>query len=395
LTARVFLDVQWKMHSLYSELVDRPPEGYEFLSAPAGLDSAFRLAGRVRAAYALQERVLAPLLPAVLLKSYLERYLKRPPPDADLTYACEHLVFRDEDWVVGFDGVTQLVGGQPSHLRRFRRLVESRLRSPRCKAIICYYDAARRSLEAGLDCRGFGDKVHVVPFAVRKKDVPANGHRDGGRVRLLFVGSVNIPGQFAIKGGKEAIEAFLALRRRFPNLELVIRSDVPPEISAHYRDVPGLRIIDSIIPWQELERLFLSADIFLLPAHCTVAMAMIDAMSYGLPVVTTDVYANAETVEDGVTGLIVRRACGVPYERDGLPVSMFTRPFQRAIRRTDPLVVDDVVRNVSALIEDPALRRRLGEAGRRRVERGRFSIARRNARLKAIFDAATAGRNGA
>ena len=394
MTAGVFLDVQWKRHSLYDGLIERPPDGYRFLTAPTRVDRAFRLAGRARAAYDLQARVLAPLLPSVLVKSYLERYLKRPPAGAHLTYACEHLVFRDEDWVVGLGGATDLVGGQPAHLRRFRSTVEARLRSPRCKAVICYYGAAKRSLESALDTAGFADKLHVVHPAVPKKDARKAAHTNGrhdGPVRLLFVGSANIPGQFEIKGGNEAIAAFLALRQRFAGLELVVRSDVPARVRDRFRGDPSVRIIDRAVPWPELERLFLSADVFLLPAHCTVWTAMLDAMSYGLPVVTTDVYANPEVVQDGVTGLLVRRSGRVPYESDGLPTSMFTRPFRHAIRRPDPRVVEDLARATATLIEDADLRRRLGGAGRRRVERGRFSVARRNARLKAIFDAAIGG----
>lgn len=387
----VFLDVQWKRHSLYDGLVDQPPEGYRFLAAPTSVDRAFGLAGRARVAYDLQARILAPVLPAVLVKSYLERYLKRPPRGADLTYACEHLVFRDEDWVVGLGGVTDFVGGQPEHLHRFRSVVESRLRSPRCKAIVCYYEAARRSLETAMDTAGFEHKLRVVHPAVPARQADRNGRIDDGRVRLLFVGSANIPGQFEIKGGNETIEAFLALRRRYDNIELVIRSDVPSAVRARFRGDPAVRIIDRAIPRPELERLLLSADIFLMPSHCTVWTAMLEAMSYGLPVVSTDVYANPEIVCDGATGLLIRRAGAVPYERDGLPVSMFTRPFRRAISEPDPRVVGDLVRATGSLIEDECLRRRLGEAGRREVEDGRFSTARRNSKLKAIFDAAIGG----
>ena len=386
---RVFLDVQWKLHSLYNELIHAPPEGYDFVTTPTSVDRVFKLASRVRVSYLLQARILAPLVPASLIKSYLEKYFKRPPAATDLTYACEHMVFREEDWVVGMGGVTELVGGEGKHVRQFKKLIEATLGSSRCKAVICYYEMARRSLMAGLDCSGFEDKIQVMHFAVRKKSLVGDRRHDG--VRLLFVGSVNIPGQFGIKGGKETLEAFRILQRRYDNLELLIRSDVPDSIKAQYQDMRNLRIIDRSIPWEELEREFLTADIFVLPAHCTVGMAMLDAMSYGLPIVTTDVYANPEIVRDGATGLIVRRAKNVTYERDGLPVSMFTGSFQREIERTDPRVVEDVVRQTSLLIEDDELRRRLGAAGQREVAGGRFSIQRRNSQLKAIFDEAVNG----
>ncbi|MEX0799609.1 MAG: glycosyltransferase family 4 protein [Dehalococcoidia bacterium] len=393
MSPRVFLDVQWKMHSLHSALVDAPPDGYEFVTSSASVDRAFKLASRSRLAYELQDRFLAPLIPSVLVKSYAERFLKRPPVTADLTYACEHLVFRDEAWVAGIGGVTDLVGGKPGHVRRFRALIERRLRSPDCRAIVCYYEAAHRTLEAAIGVGGLQDKVHVVHPAVPAAEPARNGHDRIGP-RLLFVGSANIPGQFEIKGGYEALATFVALRRRFPDVQLTIRSDVPVDVRRRFGRLPGLRIIDRVLPRADLEREFLAADVFLLPAHCTVWTAMLEAMSYGLPVVTTDVYANPEIVEDGVNGFLVRRASRVPYEEGGLPISMFSHRFRRAIRRPDPRVVDDTVRQTARLIEDEGLRRAMGAAGRREVEDGRFSIQHRNARLKRIFDAAINGRNG-
>jgi glycosyltransferase involved in cell wall biosynthesis len=385
---RVFLDVQWKMHSLYNELVSFPPEGYQFVTAPTSVDHISRLASKMRLAYVLQQRILAPLLPLVLLKSYMEKYLKTPPNRPDLTYACEHMVFREEDWVVSMGGVTELVGGEGRHVRQFRKLIEAKLGSVRCKGVICYYEAARKSLETGLDCRGFEDKVFVVHLAVRKKSLDKNHNRE--KVRLLFVGSANIPGQFEIKGGKETLEAFINLQKKYDNLELVIRSDVPQDIRDRYRGLPNLRIIDQITPWETLEQEFLAADIFVMPAHCTVAMAMLDAMSYEMPVVTTDVYANPELVQDGSTGFVVRQPDNVSYSRGGLPVSMFSPSFTKAIKRTDRRLVEDVVRQTSMLIENPDLRRRMGKAARQEVEEGKFSIERRNRKLKEILDRATA-----
>ena len=121
-------------------------------------------------------------------------------------------------------------------------------------------------------------------------------------------------------------------------------------------------------------------------------MAMLDAMSYEMPVVTTDVYANPELVQDGATGFVVRQADNVPYSRDGLPVSMFTSSFAKAIKRTDRRLVEDIARQTSILIENPDLRRRMGKAARQEVEEGKFSIERRNRQLKEILDRATAER---
>ena len=79
-----------------------------------------------------------------------------------------------------------------------------------------------------------------------------------------------------------------------------------PEIRRRYENFPGLRIFSGLVPYSELESLYREADIYWYPAHCLMSISMLEAMNYGLPVVTTDYYDNPEYVEDGRTGMIIR-----------------------------------------------------------------------------------------
>jgi glycosyltransferase involved in cell wall biosynthesis len=100
-----------------------------------------------------------------------------------------------------------------------------------------------------------------------------------------------------------------------------------------------------------LHRLFLEADLFVLPtlADCT-PLAITEAMACGLPVVSTRLAAIPEQVVHGETGLLVPPG--------------------------DP---GALARAVGALLDDPARRRDLGSGGRARAER--FYDGRRNARI--------------
>jgi len=139
-----------------------------------------------------------------------------------------------------------------------------------------------------------------------------------------------------------------------------------------------------------LEQEFKSADIFLLPAHSSQDVAVLDAMSYELPVITTDVWANPEFVEDGTTGFVIKKSDKLSYyiENFILTSSLFRR--SEAYKTADPRMVEELVAKTSALIENQELRRRMGKAGRKEIEAGKFSIGKRNEKLKRIFDEATA-----
>ncbi len=74
-------------------------------------------------------------------------------------------------------------------------------------------------------------------------------------------------------------------------------------------------------------------------------LAVTEAMATGLPVVTADMPGVREVIEPGVEGLLA-----------------------------EPLLAKDVADKVRRLLDDPALARRMGAAGRRRAEQ-RYGLA--------------------
>ncbi len=327
--------------------------------------------------------------PLNLMKSSLERFLKKAPKGSDLTFSLNHLIFRNEPWVIEIDAVWDPVGSGAWYFRNCSKTVERAFGSECCKKILCACEFSRKTLMSLLDCSEFEQKIDLLPRAVHAKDFtrrPASN-----KIGLLFVGSANLSGAFEMRGGKEVLEAFAILSRKYNNLELVIRSDISPPLRERYREclaLSNLRLIDRVLPFSELEQMYQSADIFLIPAHFADWLVIMEAVSYELPVVAADVYAAPEYVADGETGFLVRSSDEVPYFQDGIPLLNMTPPFQRAIRKVDHKVVDELVRKVSILIENEPLRRQMGKAGRWEIEHGKFSIDGRNAVLKRVFDEA-------
>ncbi len=90
---------------------------------------------------------------------------------------------------------------------------------------------------------------------------------------------------------------------------------------------------------EDVADLLAAADIFVLPSYFEgLPMSVIEAMLSGLPVVASDISGVREQVVDGETGLLV------PPRQ--------THPLAAALRR---------------LVADPAMRQRMGEAGRTRA----------------------------
>jgi glycosyltransferase involved in cell wall biosynthesis len=385
----IYLDVTGKLHSLYKTLLTSPPSGYRFITSASNWDNISNVATKMDLLYSFQLNVLSRFFPPNLGKAYLERF-KKKPSTAELTYSVGHLIFRKEPWVVDMEYVTQLTGYKYHHFKRFRGLVENTLASENCKKIICWTQAGKKTILLNMNCEKFEDKIELVPLAVPKKNFIKN--YKGKNIKLLFVGSANIPGEFEYKGGKEVLETFFLLKKKYAKIELVIRSDVPNELKTKYANkLENVRLIEGVIPFEQLENEFKTADIFLFPSHSTPGLAILDAMSYELPIVTTDVWANTEMVENGKTGFVINRSKRIEYYTGNLIPNWSHYPtsrFMKIIKETDPVVVNELVEKASILIEDSGLRRRMGKAGRLNVEEGCFSAEGRRQKLKRVFDEA-------
>ena len=381
----IYFEPSWKFHSTYKTLVKTPPEEYEF-TYPAFSSGIFQIAASKRFNYFVQHTI-DELLPINLTKSYLTR--KSPNSDSCLTYAQNHVVFRSEPWVIDFDPTTIVfpISYSWRHFYRYKKIVEKLLSSQNCKGILCWTYGTKKAILNNYNSTDLKNKAQVVPFAVESKHAFRKQYKDDSRVKLLFVGSGNIPNLFHIKGGKEAIEAFRILLKKNPNLELVMRSDIAQDVKSRYLGVPNLRFIDYPLSHDALEAEFTSADIMLLPAHFIPVNTFLEAMSYELPIVTIDACDNEELVEHGVTGLVIKKSSKIPYYIGNGIIDPGTPNFMHIVSNfVDPEVVSNLVISVQKLIDNASLRREMGKKGRAKVESGCFSIAHRNKLLKKFLD---------
>jgi glycosyltransferase involved in cell wall biosynthesis len=384
---KVYFEPLWKIHPCHRHLILYPPEGYEFITNEGLVENTAKLVSRWGFSPQLMDEVYK-VLPLNLIKSYLDGFFKKPPPGTDLTYSAWHIIFRKEPWVVELGSVTDPVGPYFKHVKRHKTLIENVFASEYCKGIICWSEHVRRLVVNNLDCTKFEDKIETILPAIPEKDFTKDYNND--KVKLIFVGSAALAGEFDAKGGKEVLEAFRLLTARHDNLELVIRSDIPKSIKGKYLGLKGLKLIEEVIPWEILDEEYKTADIFLMPAHYDPWATILEAMSYELPVITTDVYANPEWVENGRTGFIIRSSERLRhYHEDGITPLGQSSWVGKAAYVTDPDVVAELVEKTSILIEDKELRRRMGRAARWEIEHGKFSIERRNELLKRVFDKAS------
>ena len=324
-----------------------PPAGYRY---ERKLDIPWHLAG-------IDTEVLA------------QTKLFMPFAKADLLHTYNGVVVNPRPWVVEVE----------SYMPRYQRMSPThplykwalrRLAGPDCKALIFTSERTmernrKHLLSAGVD----PGKMTVIYRAVEQFEPQG---RDERFFTIIFTGN-----GFYRKGGVELLKAFQRLGR--PEMRLVIISSLEvdwgifpgpevvrwtkkiiaddPRISLH-RKLPH----DKVIQQMRAADLFVSTT-FQDPFNNTT----LEAMGTGLPVICSDVGALPEVAQDGRNGWVI-------------PV----------VDRSSDAIAEEIATRILQLMEDPVLRKRMGEASRPIIDE-RFSLAVRNAALAKVYDNALGG----
>jgi glycosyltransferase involved in cell wall biosynthesis len=198
-----------------------------------------------------------------------------------------------------------------------------------------------------------GIEADWIPNPLR---IVPNGHRPssaGGPLRLLFVGRYGerkgcseliAALAKARASGTEATLRFVG-REEYDGEERVLRDDVQEHELEGAVEFAGLK------DGPELAACYAEAQVLCLPSRREgVPLVLLEAMSFGLPVIATPVGGIADYVSHEDNGLLVA-----------------------------PGDVEALAASIETLAADPALRARLGEAARRRMDEqaGAETIARR------------------
>ena len=144
-----------------------------------------------------------------------------------------------------------------------------------------------------------------------------------------------------VKGVDVVIRGFARMAASSPGALLVLAGDGPerPRLESLARELGVADSVRFMGVRSDMESVLPAFDLFALCSHSEgFSNAILEAMGMGLPVVATRVGGNIEMVEDGVSGYLVPPG-------------------------DDPALGERLL----ALARDPALRRRMGEAGRRWV----------------------------
>lgn len=264
--------------------------------------------------------------------------------------------------------------------------IKALLEDKSCKAIICHVESTAESVHRLFQSEKVSKKVHRLALGVKPSEVNVN-RIESPTVNILFTNSWHqAASSFYVRGGLHLLRAFRRIEDKFPHARLWVRSQLPEDLPDEYwdyiRDSPRVTIFPQKLPLSYMEDLLQRADIFALPSSRLHVVSILQAKSFGLPIVTTDGWGISDYTTEGVDSLWCHGFKGVTswIGDDGMLHEDYSHT-----RKPAPAMEDQIVEHLSKLIADRELRLKMGAAARQSVETG-FNLTQWNAGLKAIFD---------
>jgi glycosyltransferase involved in cell wall biosynthesis len=307
------------------------------------------------------------------IKSKIRKFadtFKLPIPNAHFTKSlknydlihCAHcLSLNRGPWVADMESVWSMwIGGKNTRLGRY--LVGKILRSKSCKKIMPWTRRTEKEiLEIYPDLK---DKLEIVYPAVPVQNFIKKRDK---KITILYATR-----HFYLKGGLVALEVFSELKRKYGDkIELIFVSD---NCSEDLKDKYPLINIQGMVSSEKLREYYKKADIFFYPSFVdTFGFAILEAMSYGLPIVSIENdEIRKELIEDGKNGFLVKTHL----------------KWKDQSKKKSYKLIKDLIKLFELLINDVNLQKKISKFNIEEIKNGKFSIKRRNKKLKRIYEEA-------
>lgn len=359
---KVYLQKPWKFSEdspYYTSLIENPPKDIVYITSDK--KKFIQTKGKLRLIHFVKNlgrRIINSLNPSMPNARYT--------PDSDnydLIHCARCMSKNKKPWICDIESLGNLWVSGRYDPKVSRRKVLKYLISPHCKKIMAWTEWCANDIKRVFP--EIKDKVEVVYPAISPKKFKKI---KTGKTVLLFVSRL-----FYFKGGLYAVEAMDRITKKNKDIEGWIVSDVPEEVLKRYSKNPQLKFLGLKKQKELFEEIYPSADIFLYPSFTdTFGFAILEAMSFGLPVVCVDGLSRRELVEDGKTGVIVNAGLSEDFS-------------PKIMEKLDNNIAGKIYSSLLGLIRDKIKMRKLSISLKSRLIFKKFSIEERNRRYLRIL----------
>lgn len=364
---RVDLQYPWKFpdSSYYKNILDYPPKNVNYVNY--NKSSKMEVIGSSKKFEVM--RVSKNLIRKFLKVLHVPNLIFTTRKDFDLIHCAHCLTLNKKPFVVDTEVYERLAsaGGDVSMKGIGKRIIKNLLEGGNCKKIIAWSEDCKKSFESVFpNNEKILNKIEILPFAIPEINYKKIPHK---KLRVLFVAR-----WFDAKGGRQTLEVFDRLSKKYPEVEFVFICPTPNKYKDKYKKNKQIKILE-LLPQNVLfEKFYSSSDIFFYPGFGdSYGFSVPEALACGLPIITSKTFAKTELVDDGKTGFIIN-----------IPKNFWEFPNYSNM---DEEMLQNFYEKTSELIENGKLRNKMSENAKI-IAKEKFSIKKRNEKLLGIYKCA-------
>ncbi|BBL45440.1 trehalose synthase [Nanobdella aerobiophila] len=247
-----------------------------------------------------------------------------------------------------------------SSRRPYLNVVRNLLTRDNCKRILPWTYASYNTFPKEIrENKKIREKIDILYPAVPEHKIKSIKHE---KITLLHIGRY-----FYGKGGLYILELYRKLKEKY-DIETILISLTIPDILVKKYGKYGIKIYKSVSADKLYSNIFPSTDIFTYGSFSeTFGFAMVEALSYKIPIITYDGFSKKEIIDEGKNGYII------PVKEN------------YSIYKVNEELLNQFYEKTVELIENPSLLKEFSRNAYKKYKE-RFSIEVRNKKLKEIYE---------
>jgi len=356
---KVQIESPWKYSGggMGKGLIENPPEGVKyFFKNQKKIVSDERELSKMRRI----KKILILISKAFpLIKKRKVSLIKE---EIDLIH-CEHFLCDNKkiSWVSDVEGFWQFFIGKRTKIKKNK--IKNILLRENCKKIIFWTEHAKKEAEKEFPL--LKNKFDFLYPAINIKKFKKSKKKN---ITLLFVGR-----SFYEKGGFHALVVLDKLTKKFNNVDAIYAGEIPENFRKKYSKNSKIKILGMVNHKKLMKEVYPSSDLLIYPGyHDSFGFAYLEAMSFGIPIVTTKRYNTEEIVENEKTGFLIN------YDEEKIKINR--------LGFNEKKLIGSFCDKISKLIENKRLREKMSKNCLKEIKFGNFSIKKRNKKLKEIYE---------
>ncbi|MEK6910270.1 MAG: glycosyltransferase family 4 protein [Nanoarchaeota archaeon] len=380
-TKRIFYS-NTSIHTYLKSMFSHPPKGYEFIvSSKKDTEKTISKLRASKTASYIYKNVIRKYFNVLPILNKV--YTSKSPENIDLILSTTTVIKENKPWILLIlDTVYCLTGMDYPLFIKSKSSLQSSLEDDNCRGIIVHTRESKELVEKHFSNKVAKKVVLVTPgIPIRKGHIKKRANKD---FTLLFMGSINNPHEFLIKGGLEALEVFTLLNKKYNNIKLIMKCIVPEEYKLKYRN-NNITFIDSLVSEEEVEKIYERSDILISAGCGYFIMAYFEAFSHGLPILAYNTMGVSDFVFPGKNGFIVQPSKNLLIDTEDYPANVRSDEFKNSIKNIDPQAISNLAEKAEILINDDNIRNSMRKQTFK-IFKDKFSIENQNKQLKIIFD---------